>query len=158
MEDGLNALAFRFFVEFARLEYALKASGFLTAANGTAEANWSRFAREIEAEFWRKQAENAALSLAVEEFKNALPRKQIVVDSVLMWSDAPVQTGSDLDDLLVYVRRVRNNLFHGGKFGGRWLAPERASFLLPRSLQILQATRECSGPVTDAYDHGALPD
>jgi hypothetical protein len=52
------------------------------------------------------------------------------------------------------VRRVRNNLFHGGKF----LAPEgaendRDQLLVQHSLTVLRACIPLSAQVTAAYEH-----
>jgi len=55
------------------------------------------------------------------------------------------------DLVLQYVRRVRNNLFHGGKFNGRWFEPERSAELLIHCLTILNACLEVSPEVGEAY-------
>jgi len=47
----------------------------------------------------------------------------------------PPETDLRSDLVLQYVRRVRNNFFHDGKFSGRWFEPERSTLLLKHSLR-----------------------
>lgn len=79
------------------------------------------------------------------------PKKQIVEGGVLGWSASTPQTDLQSDRLLIYVRRVRNNLFHGGKFNGRWFEPERSTVLMQHSLTILNACLAASPAVSEAY-------
>lgn len=151
----LTALSFQFFTEFARMEYALKAAGYLRRSDGNAEASWMKFADAVADDFERERQVHEPLDIAVREFLESPPKKQIVQNWILSWAAAPPVGQSDMETLLLYVCRVRNNLFHGGKFGGRWIAPERASFLLPRSLLILESCRRCSPVVTEAYENGS---
>lgn len=148
----LDALAGSLFFEFARMEYALKAAGYLRWPDGDAEPDWTRFAVGIENEFSALLDSDASLRDAVEGFTAKPPRKQVVHNGQLGWADAPVVGGPTTDRLLVYVRRVRNNLFHGGKFGGRWLDPERSEFLIPSCLIILRACRQVAPDVRNAYE------
>src|SRR3546814_18633912 len=55
------------------------------------------------------------------------------------WSSDVCSSDLRSDFVLTYVRRVRNNLFHGGKFNGRWFEPQRSEQLLKHSLTILRA-------------------
>lgn len=153
MEDArLHRLGYELFVAFARMEYALKAAGFLKRPDGNAEANWEAFAAAIQDEFEVKRQHDAAVRDAAEGLLAAPPNKQIVTNGVLSWSEVQPQAASETDLLLQYVRRVRNNLFHGGKFNGVWFAPERADFLIPKCLLILDACRACSLEVTQAHE------
>ena len=70
-----------------------------------------------------------------------------------MWSESKRQTDLEADLILLYVRRVRNNLFHGGKFNEHWFAPERSQKLLESSLIILYHCLDLSAPVKEAYDN-----
>lgn len=54
-------------------------------------------------------------------------------------SNAALDTDLQSDRVLLYVRRVRNNLFRGGKVNGGWFEPERGELLLRHSLTILRA-------------------
>ena len=93
------------------------------------------------------------LAEAIEFLFKSPPKKQIISDGKIEWSDANPNQPLKADNLLIYVRRVRNNLFHGGKFNGHWFAPNRSELLIRHSLVII---RECINYVqvtNDAY-HG----
>lgn len=53
--------------------------------------------------------------------------------------------------ILILIRRVRNNLFHGGKFNGEWFEPERSEALMRNALIILRACGENHHEVSKAY-------
>lgn len=146
----LDQLASTFFRTFARAEYALKASGF-NNGEGAAEANWRKFALEVEELIAHPQ--DQSLEAAIGFYFDAPPKKQVIREGVITWEVSPPKTNSRADALLVYVRRVRNNLFHGGKFNGRWFEPERSEPLLRHGLVILSACMESVGAVREAY-HG----
>jgi len=148
MEGELNRLATDLFRTFARFEYALKAAGFHTG-DGAADANWREFAVSVAPLFDEPQGE---------DFKEAIayilehpPNKQIVENGVLRWHASVPQTDLQSDRVLIYVRRVRNNLFHGSKFNGCWFEPQRSGELLQHSLTILNACLVASEPVNEAY-------
>lgn len=147
----LHELGYEFFVDFARMEYALKAARYLKRTNGRAEASWEAFAASIDPAFVVQRENDGVLRAAVEGILAEPPKKQIVIDSRLSWSAVAPQADSETDLLLHYVRRVRNNLFHGGKFNGVWFDPERAEFLIPKCLIVLDACRNCSPEVKEAH-------
>ena len=146
----LDQLAGKLFHVFSRTEYALKAAGY-NKGDGAAEANWRKFALAVE-DLIANPA-NQELQEAINFFFNAPPKKQVIVDGVIQWKVSEPATNSQADKLLIYVRRVRNNLFHGGKFNGHWFKPERSEVLLRHSLTILTACVESVPTVCEAY-HG----
>ena len=146
----LDHLATKLFQVFSRTEYALKASGF-NKGDGPAEANWQQFASAIEDSIANPQSEE--LKEAIDFIFNAPPKKQMISSGVIDWKVVEPDTNSRADKLLQYVRRVRNNLFHGGKFNGHWFSPERSEPLLRHSLVILTAVVEVIPEVRNAY-HG----
>ncbi|TIO48901.1 MAG: hypothetical protein E5X80_26110 [Mesorhizobium sp.] len=91
------------------------------------------------------------LKAAVDFILERPPRKQIIANGVLTWSDSVPDTDLLSDRLLIYVRRVRNNLFHGGKFNGHWFEPERSELLLRHSLVILRACINASNDLGEAF-------
>jgi hypothetical protein len=117
---------------------------------GDARANWRAFAESIEDEFQNDQ--NPEFGAAVNYILENPPKKQIVGRDGLEWSDSVPQTAFLADKVLVYVRRIRNNLFHGGKFNGHWFAPERSTLLLGYALTILNRCRGFSHSVGAAFD------
>ena len=80
------------------------------------------------------------------------PKKQMIANGLLEWDPAEPDTDLCSDLALIYVRRVRNNLFHGGKFNGHWFAPDRSEALLRHSLTILRACLAASDELSQAYN------
>lgn len=145
----IDILAYRIFREFSRMEYALKATRFFKPNKRNAEPDWTAFARSIENTF--SQISDTQLLKAMSYFDEYPPKKQVIEDGVLAWCSRPPQGSSAEDFYIQCVKRVRNNLFHGGKFNGVWFAPERSEILLRHSLTILKASRRVSPTVHEAY-------
>ena len=153
MSEALDYLAFELFRTFARFEYALKITGF-DYGDGAAKPNWRAFA---ESESVRNIFDNPTdnvLKTAIEYILTHPPKKQTIENGVLTWNEHPPSTDLQSDLVLTYVRRVRNNLFHGGKFNGRWFEPERSEELLKHSLTILHWCQKRSHDVGEAYRNG----
>ncbi len=151
-QPELDRLAYKMFRQFSRFEYALKAAGH-HPPNGNASPDWDGFARGIDADLQERVGNDAGLKAAVDFMIAHPPKKQRVVNEQLVWEVVPADRGNFTEDLLVYVRRVRNNLFHGGKFSRGWLDPKRSETLIRHSLTILDACLELSGLVRAAYEH-----
>lgn len=150
MEQELNRLATELFKTFSRFEYSLKASGF-HKGDGNAEPNWRAFAESVTEMF--ENPNPSQFADAVNYILTHPPKKPIIAKGLLEWNVSEPQTDLKADLVLLYVRRVRNNLFHGGKFNGHWFAPERSEALLSNSLIILSRCLEESVPVRDAYEN-----
>jgi hypothetical protein len=146
----LDQLASKLFHVFSRTEYALKAAGY-NNGDGEAQADWRAFALAVEGLI--ANPTTGELREAIDFFFNAPPKKQVIAGGVIQWEHSAPGTNSQADKLLIYVRRVRNNLFHGGKFNGHWFAPERSEPLLRHSIAILAACVEFV-PGVDAAYHG----
>jgi len=144
----LDQLAFEYFKEFSRSEYALKAAGFHNG-NGNAEANWTEFAKEVEALI--QDPENPQLADAINFIFGHPPKKQVIRNNQIQWSESAPNQNLKADNLLIYVRRVRNNLFHGSKFNGHWFEPERSEQLIQNSLLILKACINDVASTREAY-------
>lgn len=151
-------LVFRFFIVFSRFEYALKAAGWRKEDREAkkknkpekADANWDEFSDELNVKF--KPAKTPELQEAVDFLLNHPPRLQVINAGEVEFIDLPYSVKlSPLRRLLLYVRRVRNNMFHGGKFplngedGDR-----RNALLLEHSLTVLEA---CSDLDEDVHHH-----
>jgi hypothetical protein len=145
----LDQLATELFRVFSRMEYALKAAGF-NLGDGDAKADWRGFAQSLGALFDHPPDEG--LREAVEAILHAPPKKQIIRNGQIEWTEAAPDTDLSSDRVLIYVRRVRNNLFHGGKFNGHWFEPERSESLLRSSLKILHSCLDANDNVHRAYD------
>ena len=132
-------LAWEFFVFFSRFEYALKRDKrFLMPRNGNAAPNWDCFASDHDDAFGKIAL--TELKAAVNFYLSESPRKQVITNGVLNWSDP--QKWNEQERQLVWllrmVRVVRNNLFHGGKFPLEPICdPSRNQDLLMHAVRIL---------------------
>lgn len=106
----------KFFLTFTRFEFALKDRRYLPAADGDATANWDRFSGELGPQFFNEMRDSGRAPTLMGPLP---PRKQICANGSLDWRDMPRVVNTR--DLFVAIRRVRNNLVHGGKSGD----PER---------------------------------
>ena len=149
-DANLHKTAAQFFQVFSRMEYALKASGY-NNGDGAAEANWKKFALAVASSVNSPSSDE--ISEAITFLLKEPPKKQFIVSGALEWRDALANTGNTADDLFVYIRRVRNNLFHGGKFNGHWFAPDRSEKLMGASLTVMTWVIELDPNVQAAY-HG----
>ncbi|MDO9230491.1 MAG: hypothetical protein Q7U03_13120 [Syntrophales bacterium] len=142
-----------FFFRFARFEYALKACGYHTLnRNGDVFPDWNRFEQHVEPVFEKPQSDS--LRKAIQYYFDCPPKKQTVINRDLQWKDSPIHTGSTAHQMMIYIRRVRNNLFHGGKFKGRYLEePERSEDLMNHALTMLDACLIYDQDLTQAYNY-----
>jgi hypothetical protein len=148
MREALEQFASQMFRTFARFEYALKAAGY-HKGEGNAEPDWSKFAASVSSLF--ENPSDPSLSEAISYILSHPPKKQLIIGGSLAWSEVEPTANIQADLVLQYVRRVRNNLFHGGKFNDRWFEPERSELLLKHCLTILNACRNASQDVRKAY-------
>ena len=126
-------LVFKFFTIFCMFEYALK-QGKYKNKSGDAKADWNKFARDVHKKF--DPNSDPDLIKAVKYFLSTPPKKQVIEDGQVVFQDCPAAKNTNTEDLSVYIRRVRNNLFHGGKF--RYDRP-RDTNLIQYALTILEA-------------------
>lgn len=147
--EQLDNLAIELFRVFSRVEYSLKATGY-NNGEGVADVNWRKFALDVEELIANPISQ--ALKEAVDFIFNTPPKKQVIRNNLIDWEISEPTTNSQADKLLIYVRRVRNNLFHGGKFNGHWFAPERSELLLRHSLVVLSSCIESVPDVKAAYN------
>lgn len=146
--SSLDKLCYEFFREFARYEYCLKAIG-LYHNTKNAKANWDKYAKQVEKVF--DNPDNPDLIDAINYYMDSPPKKQIIKDGVLSWDDSLPQEDSTAIKTFILIRRVRNNLFHGGKFNGEWFQPERSEILIMHALTILRACAQSHSNVSKAY-------
>jgi len=132
-----------FFVFFARFEYALKREGMLRGNLKKAEADWDCYAKRVRHLF--EPATSPPMKTSVDYLLENSPQKQIVLGGKLQFAAVNKDVSeSKASYILRLVRRVRNNLFHGGKFpesGGPIAETSRDQSLLHHALTILE---ECA--------------
>jgi hypothetical protein len=138
-ESTDRMVTWQFFVFFSRFEYALKRDPrYLMAGAGDAKPNWDLFASNNNVTF--DPAASPRLTKAVEYFMAHPPCKQTRKSGQLGWSDPLLHSANEpmLTWLLICIRTVRNNLFHGGKFPMSLVPdPSRDVTLIEHSLVIL---------------------
>lgn len=144
-------LAFEFIATFARFEYALKASGFVLNSNRGVQPDWDGFANSIHEKY---------VELGLSEKQNEAdyllqnpPKKQALEGECLVFKQQIVDTNQkSTQQLLRFIRTVRNNLFHGGKF-----IPEdglaRDQRLVESSLEVLKLCINLDNNVMQNYLH-----
>ena len=143
-------LACRFLATFSRMEYALKASGYLQNVND-AHPDWDRFAADIRVEF--EEIDDGDFRTAVKYLREEPPCKQIVQDGQLTFVDRPADGQPVAHQVLLMVRRVRNNLFHGGKYSPASEAnPGRDRALIEYSLIVLEHCITQNSAVRERYE------
>jgi len=150
-QKHLDSLAYDFFKLFAQFEAKLKEQGFVCSIdrskdrskdNGSFAIKWDEFAnRVIGPDFRNKLGEHVE---SAEYLLNDPPMKQIYKNGCIEWD--PVANGDrTVQGLFGHLRRVRNNLFHGAKFGtlpDTWDKPERSEKLLKAALRVLSCLKE----------------
>lgn len=140
-----------FFFCFARFEYALKACGYVTD-NPYVKPDWNRYSKTVKPAFEHPQS--PAFRMALQYYTNQPPKRQVLKGGRLQWEDSPIPSGSIADQILTHIRTVRNNLFHGGKFKGRYLAaPERSEELMKHAMVILDACLSYDEDLRIAYKY-----
>src|SRR5260370_10423921 len=106
----LPSEAIPFFVVFSRFEYALKRSSTYLRAIPKAEADWDKFAAALGEGFFKEVREGKVAQILVDY----PPWKQVAKEGKLDWEKPPAITS--VNELFLAIRRVRNNIVHGGKF------------------------------------------
>ncbi|MEO3878935.1 hypothetical protein [Rheinheimera fenheensis] len=152
--NDLDQIAFQFFREFSRCEYCLKAIGLLEPNRRDPTADWGAFAQEVSQVL--AEPESGELRTAVEYFLAHPPKKQVIKNGLLSWSETLPDHKSQAELVLRLICRTRNNLFHGGKFNGHWFEPQRSMELLVHALTILSACISNHKKAKDAYEQKAV--
>lgn len=147
-KSNIESLCFEFFREFSRYEYCLKATQ-PKYQDGNAMANWDLFAKDVEQVF--ASSKDSDFIAAIDYFTKHPPKKQVVKNGALEWDANPLEERSVALKMFVLIRRVRNNLFHGGKFNGKWFEPERSEALMKHALVILKICGQSHPDVSKAY-------
>ena len=146
--------ALEFYVVFSRFEYALKEQLYVHKGKKpkNLEVNFDTFAKDIRTNFAKAILDEATLKVAVSYFCQNPPRKQIWDGTKPDWSPAETGVQPTSYEMLLLIRQVRNNLFHGGK---GWLSPEgnaeRDKILMTHAITMIAAMIECHADVKQAF-------
>jgi hypothetical protein len=131
-------LMMKFVAVFSRFEYALKLDGFTSVnpKNSVVSADWDTFASTMRGHFNKERTDR--LKKATRYILMKPPKRQVVANNALSWASWNPGFTSDLENLLLYVRTMRNNLFHGGKSqAGSPMEIDRNARLLRCGLTVL---------------------
>ncbi len=138
--DLLNvprALTLEFLATFARFEFALKKAGYVKGDDSRVSPDWDSFAGDV------AKLDAALLAPALNAcpyLQQHPPKKQILQNGQLRWTDRQGISGSAIGNVLLSIRTVRNNVFHGGKFpDGPVAEPLRDEQLIRDCLAVLEA-------------------
>ena len=119
MIEGLRVnreLLLEFFLTFSCFEFALKSAGFAIGDENSVSPDWDGYADSIKNVF--NKAVNENLLNASNHLLDNPPMKQCRLPNGLAWNaNMPSNNLTETEVILLLVRRVRNNLFHGGKHG-----------------------------------------
>jgi hypothetical protein len=153
MEDQ-RELCMSFFEKFSRFEFAMKKAGYAKGDNNGADADWHKLFENNE----MQKLFNDSNMIEDNDLKNAVkfllddpPGKRVIRQDGSLDFRKTQQTEKNAQKLSVYVRRVRNNLFHGDKFIGDCNDWDRDSTLLKSVLTILDACLGAVPELKDAY-------
>lgn len=145
--DSLNVpheLTLEFLATFARFEFALKKAGYVQGDDSKVSPDWDSFARGV------ARLDAAVLAPILNTCKYLQehpPKKQVLQNGALHWVLRQGTSGSAIGDVLLNVRTVRNNVFHGGKFpDGVITDPLRDEQLIRECLAVLKGLLELPLP------------
>ena len=143
-------LTIEFIGTFARFEYALKRSGYAHGSESQVNPDWDRLGREL------ATLDEAALSPVIEccpYLRSHPPMKQVLESGLLAWKPRAAMT-SEIETILMSVRTVRNNVFHGGKFpDGPVAEPLRDENLIRDCLALLESLLALPGLPAEVLRH-----
>ena len=137
------------------MEYALKISGYVVGDSRSVSPNWDRYARDIAVSLGKTSSKE--FKEASQFYLNNAPLKQALISGNLEWVQALPTTGCEINNLFILVRRVRNNLFHGGKYNTQ-IQEETArnETLLQYGVVILMESIQHSNNVHLAYQSASI--
>ena len=129
--NRLPARAEEFLRVFVRFEYALKEIHYgKVGVSGSVDVKWDEFANQkLTSEFFAHVRDNNIAPTILSK----PPSRQVLNHSSLDWrATAPI---TDIQLLIGAVRRVRNNLAHGGKSGDK--DSDRNDLLIAEAIAVL---------------------
>jgi len=149
-------LVFNFFMCFSKFEFALKTAGFAKGNEKQVSPDWDNFSKSIKDKF--DKAANANLSKAIDYFLLNPPWKQVFIHGRMYWdTSVPGNRLTEIEKVLLLIRRVRNNLFHGGKFNFEIHEDkERTIYLLNYSLVVLEGCLALSPDVKYNFEKATI--
>jgi len=133
-----------FFFVFSRFEFALKEAGYVTTSgrnSDNAAPDWDAFVKQYKKIYQRSDDADEAVSYLL---SNPPQKQKVFRDESgkfrTVWEPFKADTKAPLLKILVdIVKVVRNNLFHGGKYGDKgWDDKDRVELLLRNSAIVIK--------------------
>jgi len=146
---GLNMpreLACEFFATFSRFEFALKENDICYISNGRVSPDWNSF-RD-----WAD--ENIALitdPVLMQHLVNLTKEPPQVQTAPRGWANIELQGSTVFGQAINAAQRVRNNLFHGGKYTPN-SSPGRDEMLVTSAMALLYACLILRPALGDTYN------
>ena len=130
----------------ARFEYALKEAGYgKTKNNGVVEVDWDKFSNKSLKSCFFKEVRKIGIAPTILENPAS---NQIIDGTNLAWKSAAPPT--NVQDLMAAVRRVRNNLVHGGKSGDK--DSDRNDKLVSEAIEVLLEALQFDSTVRSMFE------
>jgi len=144
---ALNAnekLVFEFFEKIARFECAMKFGRFCRkGSNGIAEPDWKGLIKEAGPKL--SKFDSADVAKAMEYLTTCPPKVQVYDDGRASFQAQALDGADKGSQSLAAAKRVRNNLFHGGKHTGHKDEEERNDELLRHAALVIDKAAELIG-------------
>lgn len=149
-------LILEFFLTIARAEFSLKANGFVSGDETRVSANWDQFTNQIKDQMDLERTEE--LKKAADFILLNPPWKQVLRNGQVMWdANSPNNNISDIEKLIPLIRRIRNNLFHGGKHNNEVFDDtERTTSLLMSALVVIEEAISQIPDVRHSYEQAVI--
>ena len=146
-------LACEFLATFSRMEYALKSTKYADGDDEKVIPAWDRFANDIHEAF--EKIADPDLEKAKKYLLSRPPRKQTLAGHKITFVDQTIDVKQKTSQqLLLMVRTVRNNLFHGGKYLPDGEQEEgRNNLLVKHALTVLLASSKLDYKVRSSFEH-----
>ena len=154
LPDADRKLVCDFLVVFSRFESALKHRNYFREReenDGRFVIERGRFARDIQSQL-ATRLNSPEARRPIQYLLEHPPMEQVASGNTLTWERVPPHGPRRIDArfLMDAIYRVRNNLFHGGKWPHD---PARDPHLLQATLAAIENFLECHSEVANAYFH-----
>lgn len=156
-------LLLEFFLTFSRFEFALKNAGYIQHSSQAdpvdppdAKPNWDAFAAAIRGTFRQQGA--ASFKGACDYLAMTPPWREVILNGALGWTADPPPKEMPIEQrTLLCVRRLRNNLFHGGSLSPvHGYDAATTESLLKACTEVLTQSSKLSSRMQAAYGEAAL--
>ena len=148
IDSELKDIMFSFFYRFSRFEFCLKRHDFCDTSHNRPKADWQKFVCAFSAAYAAYPASCAAKCLL-----NNLPNKEMINSSgKLSWEEADfAKDRTELGKVIDILNIIRNNLFHGGKYGNNKTNEKRNKKLLVAGKKVLDELVDLAGTKTPDF-------